>query len=113
VAACTAQVGVSWAIAATRVVDNRHHPADIVAGFILGATVAIIFLLRSIPTLRCAEASAATSYPLCMQPCHWSAGHSREACTHTSIYACKVSEHGEARAQPQLRLHSILEGHIF
>ena len=47
------QVGVAWAIAASRVVDNRHHPADVIAGMVLGAAVGTIFLLRSIPTLRC------------------------------------------------------------
>ena len=46
------QVGFAWAIAGSRVVDNRHHPADVVAGLFLGATVALIFLLRAIPTLK-------------------------------------------------------------
>jgi hypothetical protein len=46
------QIGFSWAVAGSRVVDNRHHPSDVVAGFFLGATVAVIFLLRAIPCLK-------------------------------------------------------------
>ena len=48
------QLGISWAIAGSRIVDNKHHPSDVVAGFVLGASVAVIFLLRSIPCARCA-----------------------------------------------------------
>ena len=71
-AALPDQVGVAWAIAASRVVDNKHHPADVVAGIVLGATVGIIFLLRSIPMLRCLQGSLlpefAVSFPRCMCP---------------------------------------------
>ena len=49
------QVCLSWAIAGSRVVDNRHHPADVVAGLFLGATFAVVFLLRAIPSLRRAD----------------------------------------------------------
>ncbi|CAL5229480.1 g12810 [Coccomyxa viridis] len=45
-------LGISWAIAGSRIVDNKHHPSDVVAGFVLGASVAVIFLLRSIPCAR-------------------------------------------------------------
>jgi membrane-associated phospholipid phosphatase len=37
-----------WAIAASRIVDNRHHPADVVAGLLLGGVVALLFFARSL-----------------------------------------------------------------
>ena len=46
------QLGLSWAIAGSRIVDNKHNPSDVVAGFFLGASVAVVFLLRSIPCLK-------------------------------------------------------------
>ena len=48
------QVGFSWAIAGSRVVDNKHHPADVVGGFFLGASVALIFVIRATACLKCA-----------------------------------------------------------
>ena len=46
------QLGLSWAIAGSRIVDNKHNPSDVVAGFFLGMSVAVVFLLRSIPCLK-------------------------------------------------------------
>lgn len=46
------QVGLSWAIAGSRVVDNRHHPSDVIAGFFLGASVALIFVIRATACLK-------------------------------------------------------------
>ena len=46
------QLGLSWAIAGSRIVDNKHNPSDVVAGFFLGVSVAVVFLLRSIPCLK-------------------------------------------------------------
>jgi len=37
---CLAPMAVAFFVAASRVVDNKHHPADIVAGSILGYAVA-------------------------------------------------------------------------
>ncbi|KAK9827338.1 hypothetical protein WJX81_007442 [Elliptochloris bilobata] len=45
-------LGVTWAISATRVTDNRHHVADVVAGMFLGGTIATVFALRAIPRVR-------------------------------------------------------------
>ncbi len=49
---CAVQLGLSWAIAGSRIVDNKHNPSDVVVGFFLGASVAVVFLLRSIPCLK-------------------------------------------------------------
>jgi membrane-associated phospholipid phosphatase len=46
------QVGLSWAIAGSRIVDNKHHPADVVGGFFLGASVALIFVIRATACLK-------------------------------------------------------------
>ncbi len=46
------QLGLSWAIAGSRVVDDKHNPSDVVAGFFLGMSVAVVFLLRSIPCFK-------------------------------------------------------------
>ena len=35
-----------WCIGASRIVDNRHHPADVVAGWVLGGTVATLAYAR-------------------------------------------------------------------
>lgn len=48
-------MGLSWAIAGSRVVDNKHHPADVVGGFFLGASVALIFVIRATACLKCAS----------------------------------------------------------
>ncbi|BDA50727.1 probable phospholipid phosphatase 1 [Coccomyxa sp. Obi] len=45
-------VGLSWAIAGSRVVNNKHHPADVVGGFFLGASVALIFVIRATACLK-------------------------------------------------------------
>ena len=41
-------LAMPWAIAASRIVDNRHHPADVVAGLLLGGVVALLFFARSL-----------------------------------------------------------------
>ena len=41
-------VGSPWVIGATRIVDNRHHPSDVVAGLGLGLVVAGLFFARSV-----------------------------------------------------------------
>ena len=48
------QLGVTWAIGATRVTNNKHHVADVVAGMFLGGMIATVFALRAIPRVRCA-----------------------------------------------------------
>lgn len=49
-----AQLGVTWAISATRITDNKHHVADVLAGMFLGGMIATVFALRAIPRIRCA-----------------------------------------------------------
>ncbi len=49
---CALQVGFSWAVAGSRVVDNKHHPSDVVGGFFLGASVALIFVIRATACLK-------------------------------------------------------------
>ena len=36
-----------WCIGASRIVDNRHHPADVVAGWLLGGVIATCAFVRS------------------------------------------------------------------
>lgn len=36
-----------WCIGASRIVDNRHHPADVVAGWLLGGVIACLAYARS------------------------------------------------------------------
>jgi phosphatidate phosphatase len=43
-----AQVAFAWGIGATRLNDYRHHPADVVGGFVLGGLVGAAFSARSI-----------------------------------------------------------------
>ena len=57
--AAGAQLGVTWGISATRVVNNKHHVADVLAGMLLGGTVATVFALRAIPRVRCAARAPA------------------------------------------------------
>ena len=63
------QLGVTWAISATRVADNRHHVADVVAGMLLGGMTATVFALRAIPRVRCAGRACMPperdTYPAC------------------------------------------------
>ncbi len=60
--AAAAQLGVTWGISATRVVNNKHHVADVLAGMLLGGTVATVFALRAIPRVR--RARRASALPL-------------------------------------------------
>ena len=43
-----AQLSFAWGIGATRLNDFRHHPADVVGGFVLGLLVGGAFAARSI-----------------------------------------------------------------
>jgi membrane-associated phospholipid phosphatase len=43
-----AHVSFAWGIGATRLNDFRHHPADVVGGFVLGGVVGCAFAARSI-----------------------------------------------------------------
>lgn len=36
-------------VAISRIIDDKHHPSDVVAGAFLGTLVACFFLARSIP----------------------------------------------------------------
>lgn len=46
--AALAQLSFAWGIGATRLNDFRHHPADVVGGFVLGGLVGACFAVRSI-----------------------------------------------------------------
>ncbi len=64
---------MTWAIGATRVTDNKHHVADVVAGMLLGGMIATVFALRAIPRVRCAVRACCASlmrYMFC-----WPAKH--------------------------------------
>lgn len=36
-------------MALSRIIDNKHHPSDVVGGALLGVFVAGLFLLRAVP----------------------------------------------------------------
>jgi hypothetical protein len=36
----------------SRIIDNQHHPADVVGGMLVGVLVALIYILRSIPRYK-------------------------------------------------------------
>lgn len=42
------QVGWAWGVAVSRVVDNKHHVGDIVAGAVLGGIVGTMFVFKSV-----------------------------------------------------------------
>jgi len=41
IAALLVPMGVATFIAASRIVDNKHHPADVVGGAVLGTAVSV------------------------------------------------------------------------
>lgn len=47
---CLFQICLSWGIGMTRYMDNKHNISDVIGGWLLGALIAIIFVLRAIPT---------------------------------------------------------------
>ena len=36
----------------SRIVDNQHHPADVVAGMVLGVVIAVMYIMRAVPRYR-------------------------------------------------------------
>ena len=50
----------AWGVGASRIVDFKHHPSDVVAGALLGTLFASVYAIRSIARLeRVAELAAA------------------------------------------------------
>jgi membrane-associated phospholipid phosphatase len=45
-------LGVPWGIGCTRIIDYQHNVSDVVAGIVLGLTIATIFLLRAVPRFQ-------------------------------------------------------------
>lgn len=41
-------VGWAFGVGCSRVIDNKHHPADVAAGWLLGAGVAVLFAARAV-----------------------------------------------------------------
>lgn len=39
-------------VGASRIVDNKHHPSDVVAGAVLGSAVGLLYVMRAIPRHR-------------------------------------------------------------
>ena len=49
----------AWGVGASRIVDFKHHPSDVVAGALLGTLFAAVYAVRSIARLeRVAELAA-------------------------------------------------------
>jgi membrane-associated phospholipid phosphatase len=45
-------LGFSWGVGCTRIIDYQHNVSDVVAGWVLGLSVAAIYLLRSTPRYK-------------------------------------------------------------
>lgn len=45
-------LGFSWGVGCTRITDWQHNVSDVVAGWLLGLTVAVIYLLRATPRYK-------------------------------------------------------------
>lgn len=81
--AAGAQLGVTWGISATRVVNNKHHVADVLAGMLLGGTIATVFALRAIPRVRCA--ARAPTFPALVCDRTSSGWHAHKRCVALSV----------------------------
>ena len=42
-------LALAWGIAMSRIIDNQHHPVDVVAGMLLGSLIAGMYVLRAVP----------------------------------------------------------------
>ena len=42
------QIGWAWGVAVSRVIDNKHHVGDVVAGAVLGSIVGTVFVIKSV-----------------------------------------------------------------
>ena len=42
-------LALAWGISMSRIIDNQHHPADVVGGMTLGILIAVIYVLRAVP----------------------------------------------------------------
>lgn len=55
-------LSVAWGISMSRITDNQHHPSDVVAGMVLGMSIAIMYIMRAIPRFRRVLSGWARSY---------------------------------------------------
>ncbi|RMZ52981.1 hypothetical protein APUTEX25_001100 [Auxenochlorella protothecoides] len=46
-----AQLSFAWGVAISRVIDYRHHPADVVGGALLGTSFAVLYITRCVGRL--------------------------------------------------------------
>lgn len=42
-------LALAWGISMSRIIDNQHHPSDVVAGMVLGVLIAIMYIMRAVP----------------------------------------------------------------
>lgn len=42
------QIGWAWGVAVSRIIDNKHHVGDVVAGAVLGSIVGTVFVIKSV-----------------------------------------------------------------
>eukprot|EP00884_Botryococcus_braunii_P010701 jgi/Botrbrau1/19632/Bobra.0003s0002.1 len=47
-----AMQSMAWVIMLSRIIDFRHHPADAIAGYVLGAIVGVIWIIHSVATVK-------------------------------------------------------------
>lgn len=42
------QIGWAWGVASSRIIDNKHHVGDVIAGVVLGSVVGTVFVVKSV-----------------------------------------------------------------
>ena len=42
-------LSLAWGISMSRIIDNQHHPSDVVGGMVLGVLIAIMYIMRAVP----------------------------------------------------------------
>ena len=62
IAACLCPAFLAWWIAASRVYDNDHHPADVVGGAVIGGSFASLFYFRHFPSIFAVDAHVPWGY---------------------------------------------------
>ncbi len=42
-------LALAWGISMSRIIDNQHHPSDVIGGMVLGVLIAIMYIMRAVP----------------------------------------------------------------
>lgn len=49
---CLILIMFAWFTGVTRIIDNKHSTADVVGGFILGAMIGLVFVIKAVATAK-------------------------------------------------------------